>query len=69
MSTLRLLGLFGAFWGKVWALLARVLDDMMMRVQAPQGKKQCFFANALEKVRELKHPRLLDICIGKLLST
>ena len=30
--TLRLLGLFGAFWGKVWALGAKVWDPIM-RVQ------------------------------------
>ena len=30
--TLRILGLFGAFWGKVWALGAKVWDPSM-RVQ------------------------------------
>ena len=32
--TLRLLGLFGAFWGKVWALGAKVWDPVL-QVQEP----------------------------------
>ena len=35
--TLRLLGLFGAFWGKAWALGAKVWDPTS-RVQEPWGK-------------------------------
>ena len=31
-STVRLLGLLGAFWGKVWALGAKVWDPIL-RVQ------------------------------------
>ena len=34
IRTLRLLGLFGAFWGKVWALGAKVYDPSR-RVQEP----------------------------------
>ena len=33
-STLRLLGLFWAFWGKVWALGAKVWDPIL-KVQEP----------------------------------
>ena len=33
---LRLLGLFGAFWGKVWALVAKVWD-LIMGVQELWG--------------------------------
>ena len=33
-STLRLLGLFGACWGKVWALGAKVWDPIL-KVQEP----------------------------------
>ena len=35
--TLRLLGPFGAFWGKVWALGAKVWDPTM-RAQEPYGR-------------------------------
>ena len=34
IPTLRLSGLFEAFWGKVWALGAKVWDTIM-RVQEP----------------------------------
>ena len=36
-TTLRLLRLFGAFWGKVWALGTKVWDPIM-KVQEPQGR-------------------------------
>ena len=35
--TRRLLELFAAFWGKVWASVAKVCDPMM-RVQEPESR-------------------------------